>query len=121
METVVELVGMKFYAYHGVFSQETKVGNEYLVDVLYSMPLQTVFYSDSVEDTINYAHVYALVKQEMAVASKLLETVSARIMRRLKGCFPELSYVKVKLTKLNPPLEGEVYGVSVIVEERWSF
>lgn len=119
METIVELNGMKFYAYHGVSPQETKVGNYFIVDVLYSMPLQEVFSSDKIEDTISYADIYELVKQEMTISSKLLETVTARIIWKLKEYFPQLSHLKVKLTKMNPPLGGEVYSASVTVEKRW--
>jgi dihydroneopterin aldolase len=119
MDATVELNGMKFYAYHGVSSQETKVGNCFIVDVLYSMPLQEVFSSDKIEDTISYADIYELIKQEMMISSKLLETATARIIWKLKAHFSQLLYLKVKLTKINPPLGGEVYSASVTLEERW--
>lgn len=119
MDTIIELNGMRFYAYHGVSPQETKVGNYFLVDVIYSLPLQDVFYTDKVEDTISYAIIYDLVAQEVAIPSKLLETVTGRIMHTLKAHFPSLSGLKVKLTKLNPPVGGEVHSASVTLEERW--
>lgn len=119
MDTIIALKGMKFYAYHGVSSQETKVGNAFLVDVFYSLPLQHVFDTDKVEDTVSYASVYDLVRQEMEVSSKLLETVAARMMRVLKEHFPELSYLKIELIKLNPPVGGEVGSASVMIEEKW--
>lgn len=119
MKTVIELNGMKFYAYHGVSPQETKVGNYFLVNVLYSMPLQKVFTSDNIEDTISYADMYELIKQEMSISSKLLEAVVARIIWKLKEEFPQLIYLKVKLIKMNPPLGGEVHSASVTVEKEW--
>ena len=119
MDTIIALRGMKFYAYHGVSLQETKVGNTFLVDVFYSLPLQHVFDTDEIEDTVSYAVVYDLIKQEMAVASKLLETVAARMIRVLKEHFPELSSLKIELVKLNPPVGGEVHSASVTLEEKW--
>jgi len=119
MNTFIELKGMKFYAYHGVSLQETKVGNYFIVDVLYAFPLQDVFLTDDIEDTISYASVYEYIKQEMIIPSKLLETVVARIMYTLKKRYDQLTYLKVKLTKLNPPIAGEVDSASVIVEKSW--
>ena len=119
MNAFIELKGMKFYAYHGVSLQETKVGNYFVVDVLYALSLQDVFATDEIEDTISYAAVYEYVKQEMYISSKLLETVAARIMFVLKGHYNQLTYLKVKLTKLNPPVGGEVESASVILEEKW--
>lgn len=119
MNTIIALKGMKFYAYHGVSLQEAKVGNTFLVDVFYSLPLQHVFDTDEIDDTVSYALVYDIVKMEMAVASKLLESVAVRIIRVLKEHFPELSYLKIELVKLNPPVGGEVHSASVTFEEKW--
>ncbi|MDR0349540.1 MAG: dihydroneopterin aldolase [Tannerella sp.] len=119
MNTLIELKGMRFYAYHGVSPQETKVGNNFIIDILYALPLQDVFSTDELEDTISYAAIYEYIKQEMTISSKLLETVAARIIRVLKEHFDQLTYLKIKLTKLNPPIEGEVYSAAVIMEQRW--
>lgn len=119
MNTFIELKGMQFHAFHGVSPQEAKVGNNFVVDVLYALPLQEVFSTDSIEDTISYAIIYEHIKKEMAIPSKLLETVTARIIQVLKKHFNQLTYLKIKLTKLNPPIEGEVYSASVIMEEKW--
>jgi len=119
MNTFIELKGMQFYAFHGVSSQEAKVGNNFIVDVLYGLPLHDVFSTDNIEDTISYATMYEYIKKEMDIPSKLLETVTARIMQVLKRHFNQLTYLKIKLTKLNPPIEGEIYSASVIMEEKW--
>jgi dihydroneopterin aldolase len=117
MELTIDLSGMRFYAYHGVSPQETTVGNEFMVEISYSFPAEAVFESDELDDTINYAGVYSLVKAEMARPSRLLEHVAGRIFRSLRTAFPPLTRVKVKLTKLHPPLGGEVHSASVTIEE----
>lgn len=119
MTSTIELNTMKFYAYHGVAPQETRVGNTFLVDLELTAPLEKAVESDCLEDTINYAEVYALVKQEMAIPSKLLEHVGGRILRAVKTRFPRLTAIKIKVTKPNPPFGGDVQSAAVRLEENW--
>ncbi|MDR3194693.1 MAG: dihydroneopterin aldolase [Tannerella sp.] len=118
MELTIDLTGMRFYAYHGVSPQETRVGNEFEVEVSYTFASETVFESDDVHDTVNYADVYGTVKTEMERPSRLLEHVAGRILHALHDAFPQLTCLKVKLSKLHPPLGGEVHSASVTVEKR---
>jgi len=119
MKSMIELKSMKFYAYHGVSKQETKVGNYFIVDVSYSFPMDKAVVSDDIFDTISYVHVYNLIKIEMDRPSKLIEHVTARISAKLKSAFPQLTYLKVAVSKLNPPLGGEVFSASVVIEKSW--
>ena len=64
MKTVIELKNMRFFAHHGVFSQETVVGNEFMVNLHIEADLPK-HVNDNIEHTINYASVYELVKSEM--------------------------------------------------------
>jgi dihydroneopterin aldolase len=118
MKLTVELKQMDFYAYHGVERQETSVGNRFTVNVLYALPTDKACFSDDLCDAVSYANVYRIVKEEMALPSKLLEHVAGRIFGRLKAEFPNLSGLKLTVAKLNPPLEGgEVHSASVTLEE----
>ena len=107
---------MKFYAYHGVSRQETNVGNYFTVDLSYSFPMDKACLSDDINDTVNYADVYKVVKNEMERPSKLLEHLTGRIFETLKSDFPQLSYLKINVSKLNPPVEGEIHSASVTFE-----
>ena len=80
MESYIELKEIKIHAYHGVDKQERVVGNDYLVRVQVKFDISKAAISDSVEDTINYAELYDLVKYEMGIPSNLLENVAFRIM-----------------------------------------
>ena len=117
MKGKIELQGMKFHAYHGVLTQETRVGGEFVVDLSFSMSHLRSLQTDNLTDTISYAEVYELIKTEMAVPSQLLEHVAGRISVALKTHFPELSGLKLKISKLCPPLGGEVQSASVILED----
>ena len=119
MRKIIELNAMKFYAYHGVLQQETNVGNYFIVDVAYSFPMDKACISDDIKDTISYTDVYNVIKTEMQRPSKLIEHLAERISGELKANFPQLSYLKIKIAKLNPPLEGEIYSASIVIEKTW--
>lgn len=108
---------MNFYAYHGVMPQETKVGNRFVVTLALTAPLEKAVASDELEDTINYAEVYAVVKEQMEIPSKLIEHAAGRILYALKEHFPQLAAIELKLSKLNPPFGGDIYSASILLSE----
>ena len=117
MEVRIDLNTMKFHACHGVSRQERVVGNEFTVDVSYTFAGERLFESDDLNDTADYADIYETVKAEMERPSRLLEHAAGRILRALRKAFPRLIHIKVRLTKLNPPLGGEVHSASVTLED----
>ena len=104
---------MEFYAYHGCLPEEQVIGNHFTVDITMDIDMEQASASDDLNDTLNYAEVYSMVKQQMAIRSHLLEHVSARILGRLFECFPQLNRAEVCVTKLNPPVGGQTKSVSV--------
>ena len=119
MTTQIELREMKFYAYHGVSPQETAVGNTFIVDLRLTAPLQAAVASDRLEDTMNYAVIYQLVKGEMEQPSRLIEHVAGRILASLHRNFPQISHIYLRLAKLNPPFGGDLHSAAVILEETY--
>lgn len=114
---VITLNKMEFYAYHGCFKEETKVGNYFLVDLEITTDTQKAEQSDCLEDALNYQVLYHLVAAEMDQASKLLEHVGNRILNALYTQFPaEIAKAKVTVHKMNPPLGGKMNSVSVTLE-----
>lgn len=104
---------IRLHAYHGVLQQERVVGNDYLVSVSVTCSLGNAVKSDSVEDTINYAAVYELVKEEMDVPSNLVEHVAGRIAQRVLDGFSLADDVTVEVVKINPPMGAACDGAGV--------
>ncbi|MDL2265422.1 dihydroneopterin aldolase [Parabacteroides sp. OttesenSCG-928-G07] len=115
----IQLKGMHFYAFHGVSTQEKKVGNQFVVDILLTAPLENAVEQDALEETIDYSQIYAIVKEEMAVSSNLLEHVAGRIMQHVKRSFPQITEIEVAVTKKHPPFGGDVRGASVLLKETY--
>lgn len=104
---------IRLHAYHGVLQQERVIGNDYLVSVSVTCSLGNAVKSDSVDDTINYAAVYELVKEEMAVPSNLVEHVAGRIAQRVLDRFSLADEVTVEVVKVNPPMGAACDGAGV--------
>jgi len=111
----IELKKMLFYSYHGAMEQERIVGNTYRVDLKLFLDLSNAIQSDQLDDTVNYADIYALVKEEMAIPSHLLEHVAGRIIQKIKQQFPPVSKITLRLAKMNPPIQGEIQEAAVII------
>ena len=107
------LNGLRFHAFHGVMPQERLTGNDYRVDLKIDFPLEKAVGSDDVNDTLNYATVYAAVKEEMDVPSQLIERVAYRIADRLFRTFKVINEVEIKVEKCNPPMGADCEGAGV--------
>ena len=115
MKTSIRMENMRFFAYHGVMPQERVTGNDFIVNIRLSADLSAACRSDDVNDTVSYADVFRLVKEEMEQPSKLLEHVAGRIYRRITSAYPVIDQLEVCVSKLNPPVDGQMDCASVIV------
>lgn len=113
MKIIVE--GIRLYAYHGCMDEEARVGGTYIIDVTLDADLSEAAKTDDLTKTIDYCEVYEIVKAEMAIRSKLIEQVGQRIMNSLKKKFSMATHIEIKLTKVNPPIAGDVEKVSVVL------
>lgn len=113
----ISLEDMEFYAYHGCFAEEQIIGGKFLVTVKIKTDTSEAEETDNLSKTINYQEIYALVKKEMEIKSKLLESVASRIAESVKTHFPEVKKVSVKVSKINPPVGGKMAAVSVLVKK----
>lgn len=109
----VKVENIKVYAYHGCLKEETAIGSEYRVDVWVNADLSAASVSDDLSDTVDYVHINHIVKEEMKVPSKLLEHVAQRIINRIFLEIPLVLKTKVSVSKINPPIGGDVQCVSI--------
>ena len=102
----VSLEGMAFFARHGFYEEEWKLGNRYEVDLAVETPLGKAATNDELAGTVNYEGLYRIVREEMETPSKLLEHVAGRILERTCREFPTIYSVEVSISKFNPPIGG---------------
>lgn len=108
----IQLTSLRFFAAHGLYAEERQSGNEFEVNLSLTVkaPKEKVV---SLEETINYAEVYRLVKERFAVRTNLLETLAVEIAEELKLQFPAIRTISVQITKLHPPIAAFTGAVSV--------
>jgi len=104
---------LHFHAFHGVMPQEGKVGGDFLLTLRLGYDITKAIQTDRVEDTLNYAEVYAVVKEEMEKPSALLEHVAGRIADALAARFPQVTTIDLALVKKNPPMGADCKGAGV--------
>ena len=107
------LSDLRFHAFHGVLPQERLVGGNFVVDLRVGYPLVQAMTFDQVDDTLNYASLYALVEREMQQPSSLLEHVAGRIAQAIAKTFPQALSIDLTLTKQNPPIGADCKGAGV--------
>ena len=115
---IIQVNNIKLYAYHGCLDEEAKIGSWYRVDVEVKADLKKSAKTDDLADTVDYVHLNHIVKEEMAIRSKLLEEVANRILKRF---FKELKMIKkatVSVAKINPPIGGNVEEVVIILTKK---
>lgn len=112
--------GMEFYAHHGCFEEERRIGTWFTVDLYLYTDTEKAQATDNLSDAVNYAEVYAKVKEEMAVSSKLMEHVTGRIATRILKDYPTIEKLRIKLSKRNPPLGEKIKaaGVELLMERK---
>jgi|TARA_R110002020_G_scaffold224189_3_gene433659 dihydroneopterin aldolase len=110
----IKLKNIRVFAYHGCLDEEGKIGSDYRVDLKVKGDLSHSAKTDSLGDTIDYVHLNKIVKEEMAIRSKLLENVAERILKRVLDEIILVQKAKVEVSKINPPIGGNVAMVSVI-------
>lgn len=104
---------MQFYAYHGCFAEERTVGTGYELDLILDLDISQAGKTDQLEHTLNYQLVYDVVKEQMSITSNLVEHVAQRIVDELLSSFSQINQVELSLSKMNPPLGGQLKCVTI--------
>lgn len=99
----IELNSIRFFGEHGMYEEEKKVGNEFEVDISIACKSPKKIIT-SIEQTINYAEVYSIIRKEFAQRRFLLETLAMQVADRLQQQFPQIETLKISIRKLNAPI-----------------
>lgn len=105
---------MEFYGYHGVFPEETKLGQRFIVDLAVSLDLTSAGKTDRLEYSVDYSALYRVCKAIVeGQPAKLVETVAERIAGNILQEFPSIFEVTVKVMKPDPPIPGHYQSVGI--------
>ncbi len=113
----IKLQNVRVYAYHGCLIEEGHIGSDYRVDLEIKANLKHSAKTDELKGTVDYVFLNKIIEEEMAIRSKLLETVANRILNRILSESEIVKKAKVSIAKINPPIEGDVEMVSIVMEK----
>lgn len=110
----MQMKGMRFYGYHGVYLEENKLGQHYIVDLEMRLDLERAGQNDDLEATVNYAEVYKHIKAVVeGPPFKLIEALASSVASRVLEVYTMVHEVTVRVTKPNPPFEVFFDGVTI--------
>lgn len=100
---IIELKGLRFHAFHGLFPEEKKTGNDFEVNLLVGFVPKSAIMKD-IDSTIDYARLYEILKAEMQNPRALLETLAMEIAELIHSLFPEIKRIDISIRKNHPPI-----------------
>ena len=100
----IELQKLHFFAFHGLYPEEKKMGNEFEVNLNVSYLPASGTITD-ISETVNYVVLYNLLKTEMQKPRHLLETFVMEVTEQIHLSFSQIKKVEISITKLHPPIE----------------
>ena len=111
-----KLNNIKIYGYHGVYDNEIKDGQEFLINLSYDLPYSDNEFSDTLDDVLDYKNVYdSLINIFNEHRFNLLESLSIFICKELKRKY-SMNSISLEIVKKSPKKLNLVNSVSVLYE-----
>lgn len=114
MDTL-RLKEMKFYAYHGDYPEEKKLGSNFTVDLELKGDFSTEKTGDMLEGTVDLREVYRIVKSVVSERNyNLTETLAEKIASAVLENFNAVE-ATVLVRKESPPIPGVTGAIEAVV------
>ncbi|GBD49432.1 dihydroneopterin aldolase [Methylopila sp. Yamaguchi] len=119
MSDRIFLRGVQLHARHGVFEEERRLGQRFIVDVDYWVDTAGYAQTDDFRSAVSYNDVY-LTLMEIAAGEpvNLIETLADRIAAALLARFAPIEVVRVQVHKPSAPIAGVFGDVGVDITRR---
>ncbi len=109
--------GLEFFAYHGFYDEEQKIGNKYAVDIAVTADFSEAARRDRLSATVNYEEIYHITANVMQQPARLLEHIAHRIIQEIREKYPSVDSVEVSVSKFNPPVGGVCHRARITLKE----
>lgn len=115
----ITITGMEFYGYHGVLSEENKLGQRFIVDLELFLDLHQAGKNDDLTASVNYAEVYAIIKELVENREQPFQTIEAlaeHIALVIKQQFEQIHRLNITVHKPGAPVPGIFKDIAVTLE-----
>jgi dihydroneopterin aldolase len=113
----IKVHGIRTFSFHGCLEEEEIIGGNYIVNVEVDCDFKTAALEDDLSKTIDYVAIKEIVVKQMSIRNKLIESVAYNIVHEIKENFSTANKCRIEIKKINPPIDGDIDYVSVLVEE----
>lgn len=113
----IQLLGLEFFGYHGIYDFEKKEGNNFLIDITVSFDPKDKNIEDKIENTIDYEGLYKIAREVMSGSVNLIETLANDILLKISQKYPLTKYIEVSVAKQNPPIGGTCREARITVSK----
>ncbi|RDB32046.1 dihydroneopterin aldolase [Exiguobacterium sp. RIT594] len=115
----IHVTGMRFYGYHGVFAEETKLGQRFNVDLSIGLDLSRAGKTDDLRESVNYAELYEVTKRVVeGTPLQLVEALADRVAKHVLALDERILETTVKVIKPDPPIAGHYEHVAVEIHRK---
>jgi len=116
---IILIEKLDIYAYHGFFSEEERLGQRFVLDLVLETDLRASAISDTLADTVNYGDVVAVVTEAFTARRfNLLEAAARAVALAVLKGFPPVSRIEVTLRKPAPPIHATLASVGIKLDFR---
>ncbi|HJG44240.1 dihydroneopterin aldolase [Corynebacterium phoceense] len=111
----IELTGLECFGYHGVFEEEKRTGQPFIVDITCWLNFSEAAADDDLTKTINYAELAEVAAEVVeGPVRDLIETVATDVANAAMRRFEELYAVEVTIHKPKAPIPRTFGDVAVV-------
>ena len=113
----IRIEGLEVFANHGVYAEENKLGQKFVVSATLYADLRRAGESDDLDASVDYgAAAHAIDEYLREHTFKLIEAAAEGVAGMLLATYPQLFGVRIKLEKPWAPIGLPMTGVSVEIE-----
>ncbi|WP_185873078.1 dihydroneopterin aldolase [Blattabacterium cuenoti] len=113
---IIILDNIKLFGHHGCLPEEKLVGSNFSIKLEVKIDINNVF-NDDIYETVDYVSLYNIIKEEMKIPSKIIESLAKRIIDRINK-IKKIKHTKIKICKENPPINGKIDKFCIIMEKK---
>jgi len=111
-----DIQDLAIHAFVGLYDEEKRNGNNFLVNVTYWAPYEKAAFSDQLEHAVNYGEICRLIESVFQTKCGMVEQIAHLTVTTIKENFPQIEDLSVTITKLDPPVTQQVRGISITVK-----
>lgn len=116
----ITINNLEIFAHHGVFPEETKLGQKFLFTVTLYLDTREAGLTDDLDKSVNYGSVSHFIKEENeAHTFRLLETAAEHMASKLLTFDERIRKVDLEIRKPWAPIGLPLETVSVKITRSW--